>query len=68
MQFQEPASTIGKCPICGGPMVIRSTRSKETTCGRKACKSAVARYATRYRGSNSGPMDRPNIKDIIKEF
>ena len=26
----------------------------------------MARYATRYRGTNAGPMDRPNMKDKIK--
>jgi hypothetical protein len=66
MQFQEPQSKKGVCPICGGPMVVRSTRNTTTTCGRKACAS-MGRYATRYRGSNSGPMDRPvNMSEKIK--
>lgn len=65
MQFSEPKSKKGTCPICGKDMVVRSTRGGANNCGRKACQS-MARYATRYRGTNSGPMDRPNLKDKIK--
>ena len=65
-QFEEPKSKKGKCPICGNSMVIRSTRGGDKTCGRQTCKS-MKRYATRYKGTNAGPMDRPkNIADKTK--
>lgn len=66
MQFTEPASTKGKCPICGKEVVVRSTRGKVAYCSR-ACGS-MSRYATRYQGTKSGPMDRPNLKDKIKFY
>mgnify|MGYP001612977204 CR=1 FL=1 len=64
MQFEEPKSEKGKCPICGKEVIVRSTRDKPNYCSR-ACASMV-RYATRYRGTNTGPMDRPDLKDKIK--
>lgn len=64
MQFEEPKSTKGKCPICGKPTVVRSTRGKVAYCSR-ACES-MKRYATRYKGTNAGPMDRPNLVDKTK--
>lgn len=63
-QFSEPKSTAGKCPICGKPVVLRSTRGKVAYCSR-TCAS-MTRYATRYRGTGAGPMDRPNILDKTK--
>ncbi len=64
MQFQEPASKKGKCPICGKPVVIRSTKGGTPYCS-QACASQ-SRYATRYRGSGSGPMDRPTLESKTK--
>lgn len=64
MQFKEPAHTMGKCPICGKPVVVRSTREKQPYCSR-ACES-MKRYSTRYRGTGAGPMDRPNLREKIK--
>lgn len=64
MQFQEPASKKGKCPVCGKPVVIRSTRGKANYCS-KVCASQ-SRFATRYQGTNSGPLDRPSLKDRTK--
>lgn len=53
------------CPICGkNPVVIRNVREKINTCSR-ACASQ-ARYATRYQGSLSGPLDRPTLKEKTK--
>lgn len=63
-QFDEPKSTIGKCPICGKPTVSRSTRGKVAYCSR-SCAS-MARYATRYVGTNAGPMNRPKMSDKTK--
>lgn len=64
MQFDENKSKMGKCPVCGKPVVILSTRGKVNYCSR-ACASQ-ARYATRYEGTNSGPMDRPSLKSKTK--
>lgn len=66
MQFKEPGSKQGKCPICGKPVVIRSTRGKPAYCSR-ACASMV-RYGTRYQGTSSGPMDKPKLVDKTKIF
>ena len=59
MQFQEPLSTKGKCPICGKEVIVRSTRNKKPTYCSRVCASQE-RYSARYKGSNSGPMDRPS--------
>ncbi len=64
MQFIEPKSEKGECPICGKEVVVRSTRGKKDYCSR-ACAS-MDRYSERYRGTNSGPMDRPKMKDKAK--
>lgn len=64
MQFEEPKSKEGKCPICGTAVVVRSTRGRPNYCSR-TCASQ-SRYATRYRGSMSGPMDRPTLKEKTK--
>jgi len=57
-QFTEPLSRKGKCPICGRPVIIRSTRSKEPNYCSQVCASQE-RYAKRYKGTGSGPIDRP---------
>lgn len=59
MQFSEPSAKKGKCPVCGKEVIVRSTRGKTPYCSR-VCASQV-RYATRYRGSLSGPADRPSM-------
>ena len=64
MQFEEGQSKDGKCPVCGTKVPVRTTRGKVNYCGR-ACASQ-ARYATRYRGTMAGPMDRPTLKDRTK--
>lgn len=63
-QFTEPKNTKGKCPICGKEVLIRSTRGKASYCSR-ACAS-MRNYSLRYKGTNAGPMDRPNLKDKTK--
>lgn len=60
-QFVEPAHTMGKCPICGKPVLIRSTRGGVAYCSR-VCASKE-KFANRYRGTMSGPMDRPKMID-----
>lgn len=57
-QFDEPASVMGVCPVCGKEVPLRSTRGKTAFCSR-VCASQP-KYARRYKGSLSGPYDRPN--------
>jgi hypothetical protein len=57
MQSDSMGRTHGKCPNCGKDVLVRSTRDTGTYCSR-VC-AAQARFKTRYRGTNSGPMDRP---------
>lgn len=65
MQFEEEASKLGLCPICKENKVpIRTTRGPVNYCSR-TCASQ-ARYATRYRGTMSGPKDRPTLKEKTK--
>ena len=64
-QFKEPASAQGVCanPNCNNPVVVRSLRDKrrnEPSYCSRACASQ-ARFNSRYRGSMSGPMDRPKV-------
>lgn len=59
MQFQEPQSTTGACPVCGNPVVIRSTRDKKAPFCSRVCASQRT-HGTRYKGSMSGPADRPD--------
>ena len=63
MQFTETESARGKCVICGKEVVIRNTRKPNLYCSR-VCES-MKRYSTRYKGSSSGPMDRP--KSMIEK-
>ncbi len=58
MQFSEQQSTVGKCPICGKPVTVRSTREKKPPYCSRICASQRT-HGSRYRGSLSGPMDRP---------
>jgi ribosomal protein L37AE/L43A len=57
MQFYEGMSSKGKCPVCGKTVLKRTTRGIIEYCSR-VCASQK-RFATRYQGSNSGPLDRP---------
>ena len=52
------AKRMGKCPTCGKPVVIRNIKDKKPQyCDRKC--AANARFMGRYRGTMSGPLDRP---------
>lgn len=65
MQFEEGKSKTALCPVCKVNKVpIRTTRGQVNYCGR-ACASQ-SRFATRYQGSMSGPLDRPSLKDRTK--
>lgn len=64
MQFSEPKSKTGACPICGKPVPKRSTRGPINYCSR-TCASQT-RFSTRYRGSMSGPADRPTLQQKTK--
>jgi len=61
MQFSEGSSTLGKCPVCGKSVPVRTTRSKKPNYCSRACASQ-SRYATRYQGTFSGPKDKPDTK------
>lgn len=61
MQFDEPKN-MGTCVICGKKVPVRDIRAdKYTYCGR--AHAALGRFKTRYKGSLSGPLDRPT--DIL---
>jgi len=64
MQFNEPKSTTGECPVCHKPVIRRTTRGGVNFCSR-VCASAP-KYAQRYRGSSSGPLDRPTMVSKTK--
>ena len=57
MQFAEGRSGVSKCPVCGKSVVKRTTRGKEAYCSR-VCASQE-RFSKRYKGTMSGPRDRP---------
>ncbi len=67
-QIAKPKSTETKCPVCDKPVVQRSLRdtraNKPSYCSR-VCASQ-SRFNTRYRGSSSGPLDRPTLKEKTK--
>jgi hypothetical protein len=64
MQFSEPQHGTARCPVCGNPVVKRSTRGKTNFCSRVCASSR--RYVKRYVGSMSGPADRPRAVDKTK--
>ena len=64
MQFQEAPLKQGKCRVCGKPVPIRTTRGPAQYCSR-VCQSQP-NHARRYRGTLSGPADRPSLQDKLK--
>jgi len=64
MQFDDGKSQDGKCPVCGNPVPVRTTREKTNYCSR-VCASQ-RKYSTRYTGSLAGPRDRPTLKEKTK--
>jgi endogenous inhibitor of DNA gyrase (YacG/DUF329 family) len=63
-QFYEGKSKVGKCPVCGKPVVIRTTRGKVSYCSR-VCASQI-KYGSRYTGTMAGPAERPKMVDKTK--
>lgn len=62
MQDEHTKQEMDQCVVCGKPVPKRDTRTKKPAyCGR--VHAGLARFATRYRGSNSGPLDRP--RDLL---
>lgn len=68
MQFPETNTIMGECPVCHKPVPLRNVRDVRKQlpnyCSR-TCQSQ-ARFATRYRGSLSGPLDRPTKLEKTK--
>lgn len=58
MQTDSMGRTFSTCPTCGKQIIIRSTRDKKSQYCSRIC-AANSRYSMRYRGTNSGPLDRP---------
>ncbi len=62
--FETKENKMGQCVVCGKPVPKRDVRDKSLLyCGR--VHAALARFGTRYRGTNSGPMDRPSTQGLI---
>lgn len=68
MQFAETNTKLTNCPVCGKPVPVRSVRDVRANvpnyCSR-VCASQ-GRYSTRYRGSLSGPYNRPTRSEKTK--
>jgi hypothetical protein len=64
MQDDFSKKAMGACVVCGKPVPRRDVRdNKPSYCGR--VHAGLAKFSTRYSGSNSGPMDRP--VDLIEK-
>lgn len=56
--FETKTNKTGHCAVCGKDVPKRDVRDKGSLyCGR--VHAALARFGTRYQGTNSGPLDRP---------
>jgi ribosomal protein L34E len=65
-QFENKQSTMGACIVCGKPTPKRDIRdTKPVFCGR--IHAALAKFGTRYRGTNSGPLDRPTTQGLFQK-
>jgi hypothetical protein len=57
------------CAVCSKPVPVRDIRDlrsgKPFFCGR--VHAQLGKFATRYRGTNSGPMDRPTTQKLMDE-
>ena len=66
MQNDSMGRTWSKCPNCGKDVIVRSSRDTRAQFCSRICRTALV-SAKRYRGTNSGPLDRPeNMKDRMK--
>ena len=63
-QFDDGKSTQGQCPICGASVPIRTTRGAANYCSQKC--ASQRRYAKRYQGTLSGPLDKPTLLEKTK--
>lgn len=59
--------TMGRCAACGKEIVVRSLRDKKPQYCSRVCASR-ARFLTRYRGTMSGPYDRPTNPSDKSKF
>lgn len=63
-EFDTKKSTVGSCVVCGKPVPRRDKRDTGPLyCGR--VHAGLARYSTRYQGTNSGPLDRPTPSQLL---
>lgn len=67
MQLEESKDRkIGACVVCGKPVPKRDVRDQGPVfCGR--VHAALARFGTRYSGTNSGPADRPSTNELMQK-
>lgn len=69
MQDDHSKKAMSYCVVCGKPVPVRDIRDmragKPAYCGRT--HAALARFSTRFRGSNSGPMDRPTTEQLLQK-
>lgn len=66
MQASFEKQEMGMCVVCGTPVPKRDKRDKNAQfCGR--VHANLARFGTRYRGTNSGPLDRPTTGELMQK-
>lgn len=59
---QELNLPRGNCASCGKVIPIKDIRSKKAEYCNQIC-SSLSRFKTRYRGTMSGPADRPRFNE-----
>ena len=64
----EPRMPRGKCAICGKDVPIRSTRDRGDAYCSRSHEVMGKRFGKRYKGTNSGPMDRPDLLKKTQEL
>jgi hypothetical protein len=64
--FDNQTNKMGNCVVCGTKVPKRDIRDKSPLfCGR--IHAELAKFGTRYRGTNSGPLDRPSTKELFEK-
>lgn len=65
----KKAGTVGKCVVCGKETPVKDMRTVRrgdpVYCGR--VHQALARYSTRYSGTNSGKYERPSTDKLLEK-
>jgi len=65
----ENLGTKGKCAVCGKITPVRDMRDvragKPVYCGR--VHAALARFSTRYTGTNAGKYERPTVDQLFEK-